>query len=128
VRKKRRRTEIQQVKRENNQYLLQVEKAKAQKRFQEKRKRELVDAGESVQEEVPADEKSQLEKMRNRFRQRGVAREDNEDIDELLPNRKTQQHGPKKRQRVERKRQPDESVRAHTLCRRACTRLRPEVN
>lgn len=108
VRKKRRRTEIQQVKRENNQYLLQVEKAKTHKRLQEKRKRTLAEAGEPVPEVKPDDETSQLEKMRNRFRQRGVSREENEDIDELLPSKKGQHGGPRKRQRVDRKRQAAE--------------------
>jgi hypothetical protein len=117
VRKKRRRTEIQQVKRENNQYLLQVEKAKTHKRLQEKRKRTLAEAGEPVPEEKPDDETSQLEKMRNRFRQRGVSREENEDIDELLPSKKGQHGGPRKRQRVDRKRQAVEDVRAdHLFC------------
>jgi hypothetical protein len=119
VRKKRRRTEIQQVKRENNQYLLQVEKAKAAKRFKEKRKRALIESGESVAEEVPEDEKALLEKMRNRFRQRGVSREEKEDIDELLPT-KMSNGGPRKRPRFERKPQQSRAevrpVRSH-VCR-----------
>jgi hypothetical protein len=104
------------VKRENNQYLLQVEKAKTHKRLQEKRKRTLAEAGEPVPEVKPDDETSQLEKMRNRFRQRGVSREENEDIDELLPSKKGQHGGPRKRQRVDRKRQAAEDVRAHLCC------------
>lgn len=130
MRKKRRRTEIQQVKRENNQYLLQVEKAKTHKRLQEKRKRTLAEAGEPVPEEKPDDETSQLEKMRNRFRQRGVSREENEDIDELLPSKKGQHGGPRKRQRVDRKRQAAEDVRAdhssahhRQRCRLRCSRV-----
>lgn len=96
------------MKRENNQYLLAVEKAKSQKRRKEKSKRDLNEAKEDAVEE-PGNEKEQLDKMRNRFRQRTVSKEKKEDVQELLPNKQLEFR--RKRKRVTNKQAASDEVR-----------------